>query len=88
MIHRNYYLLNLALTMKDPEEDPTLEEVDFMDQSLPYKIKEEPTQHVPIYYMERFSTSSGIKRKSDYNLEDEIPSKKLCEYINKLYHKQ
>ena len=73
--------------MNDPEEAPTLEQVDFIYQSLPYKIKEEPTQHVPMYYMERCSTSCGIKRKSDYNLEDEIPSKKLCEY-NKLYHKQ
>ena len=67
--------------MSDQEEDPTLKQVDFMDQSLPYKIKEEPTQHVSMYYTEKFSTSCGIKRKSDFNLEDEIPSKKLCEYI-------
>ena len=46
--------------MNDLEEASTLEQVDFMHQSLPYKIKEEPTQHVPMYYMERCSTSSGI----------------------------
>ena len=73
--------------MKDPEEDPTCKHVDFMQQLLPYKIKEEPTQHAPMYSMESFNTSRGIKRKSDYNLEDEIPSKKLCEY-NNLYHKE
>ena len=69
--------------MKDPQEDLTLEQVEFMEQSLHHKLMEEPTQHVPMYHMERFSTSDGIKRKSDYNLEDETPSKKLCEY-NKL----
>ena len=79
--------LNIALTMKDPQEDPTLEEVDFMEQSLHHKLMEEPTKHVPIYHMERFSTSGGIKRKRDYYLKDQTPSKKLCEY-NYLYHKQ
>ena len=69
--------------MKDPQEYPTLEQVEFMEQSLHLQLVEEPTQHVPMYDIESFSISGGIKRKSDYNLEDETPSKKLCEY-NKL----
>ena len=72
--------------MKDPQEDPTLEQVDFMEYSLEHKLMEESTQHVPMYHMERFSISGGIKRKSDYNLEDETPSKKLCQY-NTFYQK-
>ena len=73
--------------MKDLEENPTLEEVDFMQQSLSHTLMEEPTQHVPMYYMATFSTSDNTKQKGKYNLKDETPSKKSCEY-NKLCHKQ
>ena len=41
----------------------------------------DPIEHEPVYHMETFYTSSsGLKRKGDHNLEDEKPSKKQCEY--------
>ena len=43
------------------------------------KCMEDPIEHEPMYIMETYA-SSGVKRKSDHNLEDETPSKKQCEY--------
>ena len=43
------------------------------------KYMEDPIEHEPMYHMETYA-SSGVKRKGDHNLEDETPSKKLCEY--------
>ena len=44
------------------------------------KYMEDPIEHEPMYHMETYGSSSGLKRKGDHNLEDETPSKKQCEY--------
>ena len=40
---------NIALTMKDPLEDPTLEQVDFMQQSLSHKLDDTPSKKLCKY---------------------------------------
>ena len=43
------------------------------------KYMEDPIEHELMYHMETYA-SSGVKRKSDHNLDNETPSKKQCEY--------
>lgn len=47
--------------------------------SLSKPYIEDPIDHQPVYHMESFSSSDCIKGKSDYDLEDQSPSKQQCE---------
>ena len=68
--------------MEIESDDMELCEPIVMQSSLSnIKYMENPIEHEPVYHMETFhARSSGIKRKGDYNLEYETPSKKQREY--------
>ena len=68
--------------MEIESDDMELCEPIVMQSSLSnIKYMEDLIEHEPVYHMETFYTSSsGLKRKGDHNLEDETPSKKQCKY--------
>ena len=56
------------------------ESIVMQSSSSSIKYMEDPIEHEPVYHMETFYASSGVKRKGDHNLEDETPPKRQREY--------